>query len=259
MSQKIENPGSEQPQELSNAYLISLAVAAGLVLLIVFAGRYLLTNPLSDLRIEGGGPFSWLYPWILGAGRTIGNGLTEFSGKTVHPVETGILVQSLISLLVPGVIVPTVALLLLGKTLRPAGRAIRLLSVTIALTVVVTVVPTGYIAYRVRVSLREAQAVQRNKDFMINDLCVIAWKIREHLIVPKALGGGGGAIAGFVLPADLAETEDATYVLQTVAPAQAPVVATVRAISKKTPGAEVRVSVWDRGKLRDWEYTGEFR
>ncbi len=258
MLPKTETPDSGPQQELTNAYLASLAVATAIVLLLVFAGSYLMVDPFSFFHIQSSGPLPWLYPWILGSVQTIVNGLTEFSGNALEPVQTRVLIQSLASLLLVGIIVPTVTLLLLGKTLSPAARAIRLVCLIVSLTLAITVIPTGYTAYRVRQTLREAQAVQRNKDLIINDLNVIAWKIREYVIVPKALGGGDGSVAGFVLPSDFVNTEEATYVFRYATTAQAPAVAILHASSKKCAGAEVNVTVGKRGELRDWVYTGQF-
>ena len=263
MSQKTELSGSESHPELSNAYLGSLAVASAIVLVLVFWGSSLVPNPLALLHIEGAGGLPWLYPWILAAGQTIANGLTEFSGHALDQVDTAMHRGTLLSILLSGILTPTLTLLLMGKKLSAPMRGVYLLSLIVATTLAVTVVPTGYIGYRVRVDMREAQAIQTNRDFMINDLGTIAWKLREYRILPKGLGGGQGSFEGYVLPAALAETEDGRYVIGPASSGTnaASVLAMVRihATSKKFQGCEVDVVVKEHGELRDWSYTGQFQ
>ena len=263
MSQKIDTPTPEPQAELSNAYLGSLVAASAIVLILLFSGWEILPNPLSSLHIQGAGPLPWLYPWILGGGQTIANALTEFSGHALQPVENSFYVGALISVLLSGVLAPTLVLLLMGRKSSAIVRGLYLVSLVGTATLAISVVPTGYLAYRGRTSLREAQAVQTNRDFIINDLNIIAWKIHEYQIVPKALGGGGDSVEGYALPAQLAETEDAKYTVET-APASAmagpfDIIARIHATSKKTPGAEVKVSVERSGRLASWTYTGAFQ
>ncbi|MCX6135103.1 MAG: hypothetical protein NTU47_14920 [Ignavibacteriales bacterium] len=263
MSQKTEPTGAGPATELSNTYLVSLVVASACVLVLVFAGSRLLPNPLAAFHIEGAGPVPLLYPWILAGGQTIANGLTEFSGSSLAQAGNSIFITSLLGILFSGVLVPTLTLLLMGRHRSAAGRGLYLACLIVSVTLAVTVPLTGYVAYTVRLSLREAQAVQTNRDYVINELNTIAWKLREYRIVPKALGGGEGAVDGYVLPPSLAETEDATYVIRQPSHESngymGPLMATLRASSKKYPGCEVEVSVGTRGQLGLWSYTGKFQ
>jgi hypothetical protein len=262
MSQKTELSGSESHPELSDAYLGSLAVASAIVLVLVFWGSSLIPNPLALLHVEGAG-LPWLYPWILAAGQTIANGLTEFSGHALDPVDNAMHRGTLLSILLSGILTPTLALLLMGKKLSAPMRGVYLLSLIVATTLAVTVVPTGYIAYRVRVNLRDAQAIQTNRDFIINDLNTIAWKLREYRILPRSLQGGQGTFEGYVLPPALAETENAKYVIGSVSSgtntASLSTMMRIHATSKEFPGCEVDVMVQERGELRNWTYTGQFQ
>jgi hypothetical protein len=168
-----------------------------------------------------------------------------------------------LSILFIGILIPTLTLLLMGQQRSSVGRGLYLVCLIIAVTLATTVLPTGYIAYRVRLSLREAQAVQTNRDQIINEICHIAWRTREYQIVPKVLGGGEGTIDGYALPSSLAETEDATYVLRPASQAtnarSGSLTATIHASSRKYPGCEVEVSVARDGQLRSWTYTGLFQ
>jgi hypothetical protein len=263
MSQKTEPMGAEPATELSNQYLVRLVVASAFVLLLVFCGPWLLRNPLAAFHVEGAGPMTLLYPWVLAAGQTIANGLTEFSGSSLEPVSNSMFIASLLSILFTGILTPTLTLLLMGKQRSAVARGLYLVCAIITVTLAVTVLPTGYIAYRVRLSLREAQAVQTNRDHIINELNAIAWRTREYQIVPKVLGGGEGTLDGYALPASLAETEDAMYVLRRAShdatARSGPLAATIHASSKKYPGCEVDVSVGIDGQLRFWTYTGKFQ
>jgi hypothetical protein len=263
MSQKTEPIGVDSSTELSTQHLVTLVVASAFVLTLVFCGSWLLSNPLAAYHIEATGPMSLLCPWVLAAVQTIANGLTEFSGSSLEPVGNSIFIASFLSILFIGILTPTLTFLLVGKQRSATARGLHLVCLIITVTFALTVLPTGYMAYRVRMSLREAQAVQTNKDHIINEICAIAWKTREYQIVPKVLGGGEGTLDGYTLPAPLAETENATYVLRrTSRDADArtdPRAATIHASSRKYPGSEVEVTMWANGQLRSWEYTGQFQ
>jgi hypothetical protein len=263
MSQKTEPTPADSTKELSNQYLVSLVVASVFVLILVFAGSRLVPNPLAVFHIEGTGPIPFLYPWMFAGAQTIANGLAEFSGSSLQPVSNSAFLVSVLSILFTGILIPTLTLLLMGQQRSSVARGLYLVCLIIAVTLAITVLPSGYIAYRVRLSLREAQAVQTNRDQIINEINAIAWKSREYQIVPKVLGGGEGTLEGYALPASLAETEDATYVLrpvsQVVNARSGRAAATIHASSRKYPGCEVEVSVGADGQLRSWTYTGQFQ
>ncbi len=269
MSQKTEPPAPEHVPELSNTYLTSLVVGTAIVLVLVFGGSTVAVNPLAAFHIKGMGvqPFVVLHPWIVAGAQSIANGLSEFSGNQLMPVESPLRLTVLLSVLVLGVITPTLTLMLMGKHAGGAAsavaRGIYLVSLMFIATFAVTILPTAYAGHRARLALREAQAVQTNKDNIISDLNVIAWKLREHRIVPKALGGGEGEIEGYTLPAWMAETDEATYVLQSAVPEKAtlPVgeIAKVHTASKKYPDSAIDVTIVANGYLRDWTYKGQFQ
>ena len=267
MTQKTEPSVPNNGPELTNAYLGSLVVASILVLLLVFGAPLLAGNPLAYFHIENLRPLPLLAPWIIGGGHSIANGLEEFSGHELVPVLESLRITTLVGVLLLGVITPTLTLLLMGKRTGKAAsapaRGIFLVSAIITATFTIFILPVGYVSSRVTASLQEAQAVQSNKDNIINDLNVIAWRMREYRIVPKALGGGGDDISGYVLPAGLAETEDAKYsvkiaVLRTTTPAGG-VLGTIHASSKKFADAGVDVTVYESGNMANWIYQGSFQ
>ncbi len=263
MSQKTDQPAAEPQSELSNAYLGSLATASAIVLVLVFWGSSLLPNPLVALHVETQGSLPWLYPWILGAGVTIANGLTEFSGHTPELVPIAFYSGTLMSLLLSGVLGPTVTLLLMGRKVPAIGRGIYFFCLIVTATITIAVVPTGYSSYLTRLSLRESLDVSSNRDQMINEISVIAWKTHEYQILPRRLGGGEGSLEGYTLPTSLGVSDDATYVLQKRAPGtqirNAPIVATIHAASRKYPDTGIEVSLGSRGELYNWTYTGKFQ
>lgn len=253
MSQRTEPSPSEERPEFTTEYLVSLTAATAFVLILVYAVTPMIGNPL---KIRGSMP--WLYAWILAGGQTIANGLTEFSGEALTPVDDSFRMASLVSLLLVGVFAPTIGLLFMRMKTEerlPMGiRGLYVVGIVIAATFALTVLPTGFIGYSVRVSLRDAQAVQTNKDFMINELNTIAWKVREYRILPKTLGGGDGRTDGLALPPSLTATDEATYV---VTPTGTGV--TVEAASKRYAGAAIAVTIEENGYLRNWTYSGRFQ
>jgi hypothetical protein len=267
MTQKTELSAPDTRPELSNAYLGSLAVATLIVLILVFGSPLVASNPLAPFHIEGVGTIPFFYPWVVAAGQTIANGLSEFSGQPPSLVAWPLRTEMLLNLLILGIIVPTLTLLLMGKRsgagASAPARGLYLVSLIITTTFAVSMLPSGYLVHRVKVSMRESQAVQTNKDNIINDLNIIAWKIREYRILPKALGGGEGKTEGFVLPASVVKTDDATYTSET-GPFPSSMngvaaVAKLHASSKKYPGCEVDVTLLMNGNLWDWTYKGQFQ
>ncbi|MGB2867732.1 MAG: hypothetical protein WBD36_04730 [Bacteroidota bacterium] len=268
MTQKTESSPPDNVPELSNAYLGSLVVASVLVLLLVFGGPFLIGNPfeyffhIADMR-----SLPLLAPWIVGGGQAIANGLSEFTGHELVPVPNPIRIATLLGVLLLGVITPTLTLLLMGKRSGKASsapaRGVYLVAAIITTTFAVFVLPMGYVASRVTISMQAGQAVQSNKDNIINELNVIAWRMREYRTVPKALGGGGGEIRGYVLPSGVAGSEEAKYTVGFAVPGTAATgrgtLATIHASSKKFTNEGVDVTVYESGQLGNWSYQGSFQ
>ena len=254
MSQKTESPNPAGPPDLSNSYLGSLVVGAVIVLALVFLGSSIAGNPLTSFRMRGSGPLPWMYPWILAAGQTIGNGLTEFSGNSLNPAEDSIYWASLMSIFLSGILAPTLTLRLMGRARAPILRGLYIVSLVMSTTFAIAVVPSGFKAYRARLAIREAQAIQGNKDEIINELSVIAKKVYEYRILPKVHGGGDGTTHGYALPTSLSSTHWATYKLT-----ETPAGIGVLAASNLYQDAGVTVTIQPDGRLQGWTYVGLFQ
>jgi hypothetical protein len=255
MSQRTESPTPDKP-ELSNEYLISLVVAAAVVLLFIFVLSPLVSDPIDVFKVRHGA-IPWLYGWVLAAGQTIANGLAEFSGEALKPVDGSFRLSALLSLWFLGIIGPTLFLLLMrgpeASPLPPGGRGLYLIGMVICATFAISILPAAYKTYAVRVSLRSAQAVQENKDHMVNDLNVIAWKVREHRILPKRSGGGEGSTKGFELPTVFKVSAEAAYTVTPTATGAA-----VEASSKLYKGAKITLTIDGNGRMSNWTYFGDF-
>lgn len=253
MSQRTEPTPTGDVPEFSKEYLYSLVGVTALVLLFVYV---VMPEIKSPLRMGKGLPM--IFPWVIAAGQTIANGLTEFTGNVPGPVDSMYLTASLISLFTVGVLSPTLALLLMRPITRkdqPTGsRALYLVGLIIASTFAFTVVPTGVLGRIVGDRLRTNQSVQENKDRMINDLSMIAMRTREYRVLPKRLGGGGGSIDGFMLAPDLAATDEGSYSVSVAGPDLK-----VEAVSKRYDGAGMSVMLLSDGLFREWKYTGRFQ
>jgi hypothetical protein len=123
----------------------------------------------------------------------------------------------------------------------------------ISFGVMIPAIPIAIIQRSVATSLFHAQAVQTNKDFMINDLNFIALYAHQHRILPKSMGGGEGSYLGFSASRELVSTENGDYVV-TPSPEQC----AIKATSKLYPSAAISVVVNEAGNLREWTYTGPF-
>jgi hypothetical protein len=244
---------TDERPEFSNEYLVSLVLASALVLIMIFVVAPMAGDPL---HLERSAPY--IYAWVIAGGLTIAQGLSEFSGQAVEVVSLSVQISVLVSLLVVGVVAPTLTLRLMptAQTGRaPQGaRAFYLFGLIIAATFAFTVVPTGYVGWRVGESMREAQAVQRNKDLMINDLNVIAMRVREYRILPQRLGGGGGSTAGFTLAGDVAQTDEGTYFAEARDDA-----VYITARSLKYDGSGIAVTVDRKIGLTGWSFDGRFQ
>ena len=253
MSQRTDQPVPDDRPEFSNEYLLSLGAATAVVLLMIFVIAPMAGNPL---HLSSGMPY--LFPWVIAGGITIAQGLSEFSGQPAEILELPTLLSVLVAILLIGVVAPTLVIQLMrsrGERTTPHGsRAFYLFGLIVAITYACTVAPTGFISWNVGKSLREAQAVQRNKDLIINDLNAIATDVRQYVILPKRYGGGDGAMNAYVLPPSMAATDEATY---TVAPMDDRMV--VRAVSKRYDECIVTVDVNARGWLSNWSYEGRFQ
>jgi hypothetical protein len=206
-----------------------------------------------------------LYPWVLAGGHTIENGLLAFSGKPPQAPKVQARARTLASFFVSMILCPTFFLLewrrrkISGKTSterRPLRSSSVLYALTGALTLYVggVMLPIAYVSQSSFDSLRHAQAVQSNRDAIINEMNMLDMSLEEYFILPKRLGGGDGTFEGFARSRGLANTEDATYtVIEKKQEAE------IHATSTRFPSCSVEAKVDTARHLSEWTYGGEFR
>jgi hypothetical protein len=208
MNQKIEStnsPNTQQTSEFSSDFIRVLVALTGATLLLVFAFEHrAFTTPERPLVR------TYIYPWVVAGGHTIANGLSEFSGKTPSLINLTERLAALLGLLFGFVIGPT--LFFFGWYNRRKDResgskgsvlkgsaVISVIGGILTFAVAIPSIPIAFIQKSVSESIHSAQAVQGNKDQMINDLNKIAYNAKQFRILPKSLDGGNGAFLGYTL------------------------------------------------------------
>ncbi len=206
-----------------------------------------------------------LYPWVYGGGRTIANGLRAFSGQIPEPLPAGLRAAALVLVLITMVLCPTLFFLewrrrRLTKTLSSERPLLRISSVLYAFCGMITMVagiglgPAAYFSEKARADLRHAQAIQSNRDAMINQLNMLALDATQYRILPRQLGGGGRSFEGYSITEKMAKTDEALFMVTGRRN-----VAEFRGTSAKYPSCAIEVRVDSLGHMREWIYEGEFR
>jgi hypothetical protein len=210
-------------------------------------------------------PIVGMPAWVYAGGQTIANGLLEFSGKGPTSVPDQRMRASLISILITLIVAPTLCLAgIRSRALTPgvrsgpvhwrASHVVYLLGMFVTVVVIVMGVVSAVLQLSVSVSLRQSQAVQSNKDEMINDLNWIAIRVREYRALPVRFGGGAGSYQGFVLGPSLAHTGQGSYTVE-----DRDSVVAVHGRSNPYATASIEVMIDTRGKMWGWTYAGEFQ
>lgn len=205
----------------------------------------------------------FIFPWIVAAGQTIGNGMIAFSGAQLEPISTANNLMTLLSLVVVYIIVPTIFFFQwrarrLKKMENPAApRQMPTISfLTSSLMLLYTIIPMlpVLITQPSRFeNLKENEAVQWNRSHMMNDIINIAWSARQYRILPKELGGGEGSYKGYIVPNKLRDTENATYAVSA-----ADNEITIYATSNKNSSATIFVHLGKEGEFSEWRFNGVF-
>jgi hypothetical protein len=206
-----------------------------------------------------------IFPWMIGGRQTIENGLRAFSGKPPEPPPIDDRARALGPLLISMVLCPTVFFLEwrrrrlakaspLQRTPPTLSSVFYSLCGLVTVFVAVAVGPIAYIGENARADMRHAQAVQSNRDAMINELNLLALDAAQYKILPKQLGGGGRSFVGYSVPETNAKTEEASYKVTEIRN-----VVVFRAASTRFPLCAVQVEVDSLGHMRGWSYEGEFR
>lgn len=254
------NQKTERPQEFSRDFVTFLtALTVATLLFLLFSEKFLYASGATrNIRMT-------MFPWVIAGGQTIAEGLNDFTGTLTEFPSRVHLLSVLGSLLVGLVLGPTLFFFAWRsrKIEEPSGGPFRILRAStimfilggiIMVSVVMPSLPSSIIQLVVSNNLRKAQAVQSTKDYMINDLNTIAFGAVQYHHLPKAIGGGDGSYAGFVLPGDLKKSANAAYEL--VSTAKDEIV--LKGTSADHPSSSIAVHVDAGGTLGDWQYTGAF-
>jgi hypothetical protein len=220
MNQKTEgteSPNVQSEREFSPDFIRVLIALTGATLLLVFVFEYKFELPFISESMQ-----IYLYPWIIAAGHTIANGLTEFDGRTPAIISIPVRLAELLGLLFGFVIGPT--LFFFGWYNRRKDRAsgisnpmlkgsavISIVGGILTFAVAIPSIPGAIVQHEVSSSLRSSQAVQENKDQLIGDLNMIALNAQQYRILPRNLNGGEGSFLGYAIPQTLAATEAGIY------------------------------------------------
>jgi hypothetical protein len=212
-----------------------------------------------------------VFPWIVATGKTIANGLAEFSGKVPEMPSASLQVTALAGLLLTFVICPTVFLFrwrekrLSGNVLG-RSRPLTISSLVYGFCQVITlffaigIIPFAVLQHSSQESMRTNHAIQSDKDRIINAISLIATSLRQYRILPKSEGGGQGSFRGFSLPVGF--TQNRTAMFSVIASNDT---ASVEARSLGVPEASVSVRIiggkdLDNGsRYFEWSYEGKFQ
>jgi hypothetical protein len=263
MNQKTEStksPDTQQTSEFSSDFIRVLVALTAATLLLVFAFEHRAFTTPEQPMVR-----MYLFPWVVAGGHTIAIGLSEFSGKNPPSIIFTERIAALLGLLFGFIIGPTLFFFgwynrrkdresgSKGSVLR-GSAVISVVGGILTFAVAIPSIPAAYIQVRVTQSMHRAQAIQDNKDQMINDLNMIACNARQFRILPKNLDGGNGSYLGYSLSQILAGTEEGTYEISCTADDIA-----VKAISKKYSDCHISVHIVKDGHLAQWEYSGNFQ
>ena len=216
---------------------------------------------IGGMRVKS--PIS-IFPWMIGGKQTIENGIRAFSGRVPEPPLIDDRAKALGTLLISMVLCPTVFFLewrrrrlATVKLQRPplgmSGNLYALCGL-VTLFVALAVGPITYFTETAWANTRHAQAVQSNRDMIINQLVLLAFDAAQYHVLPRQLGGGERSFEGFSVPETNAKTEEASYTVTSTKN-----FVTFRATSAKFVSCVVQVNVDSLGHMRDWRYEGEFQ
>jgi hypothetical protein len=258
MSQITESAAAPQTRFGTSHTIIlwNIIIIGGIIFPSIFFGFYGKTTTH--------GFFLSPFPWVTAGGWTIDHGLKMFSGITPEMPTLAERLGCLSSLTLMFVILPTLFFFGLRRRAieRRSGKEFHIVRWSSLQFVVggigtlglaLASIPIALTQLEVSSSLHHAQAIQQNKDVIINELNIIAWKLYEYRVLPKELAGGNGTMTGFKLPQELTVATEATYQCR-----MEDTLAVVKATSLKYPLASITVKVDSKGKFSDWNFGGCF-
>jgi hypothetical protein len=235
-----------------------------LTIVVLCFGIYVRSQEHSMSRLGVSSPTT-IFPWMIGGKQTIENGLRAFSGKPPEfpPIEDKF--RALGPVLISMVLCPTVFFLewrrrkltratpLQRSPLRMSNAFYALCGLVVVL-VAVAVGPIAYFGESARANTRHAQAIQSNRDGIVNELNELAVDAAQYNILPRQLGGGERSFEGFSVPETKKKTDEASYSMIVTKSK-----VSLRATSARYPSCIVQVNVDSLGHMRDWRYEGEFQ
>ncbi|MFH0990953.1 MAG: hypothetical protein V1799_13140 [bacterium] len=240
--------------------IFSLALTA-LVILFFLPDRFIIKQD-----ILGESPISvnlFFAPWVLATGRTISNSLSEWSFR--YPSDSLLLrILLLYAILLIFVVLPTFFLLAWrqrrinqndikqGLSLSGAGYVY---STVLLGFFILGLIPTTIHHEITRKSLQSAQTVQRNRDYIINEICIKTLDVYQYRLLPKSLGGGEGSYIGYLFPAKESKSQYASYSVKVVNANEVQMTAQSLAYSNASVGLTIDIT----GQMKQWNYTGEYQ
>ena len=214
-------PTSGDSRLFGRGFLITVSILTVLAL-----ATMMVSDRMADSKESGGYVFRQfcIFPWIVASGKTIANGLAEFSGKIPEMPSAALRVTALGSLLLMFVICPTIFFfhwrdVRLKEKFKRQGCPLMISDLVNAFCYVITVyfavaiVPMTVLQYSTHQSMREGWAVQSNKDRIVNTIGQIATNLRQYRILPTSMGGGQGSFRGYILPVEFKQTQEASITI----------------------------------------------
>jgi hypothetical protein len=223
-------------------------------------------------------PFVTLFPTMQASFHTIHNGLLAFNGRAPEAPNLTDTLGVLTSMLLAYVVIPTVFFFhwrkrrIESKRLFSRGPLtmagiIYVLSALFVISIAVGVMYSAYASHHFRASMEQAQAIQVNKDEIINEINFIVMDAHQYKILPRELGGGNGTYSGFVLSPDRTKTKNGIYTVTTsenqlTINAQSLLFSSNKFSSITTgqgPFGGIIVTIDPQGQLGNWKFEGVFK
>jgi len=258
MKSKIEEVQAEGTKdELSIGFVTSFFLTALAALAVIHVWELVGLDRMSYI------PRFFVVPWILAAGQEIVNGLNVFSGRPLELVSMPLRFAALGGMLLIAVLGPTPFLLEMRARAiarhssrvswpRATGSIVGAVITIPVVSIILLAAPIQKVMFS---ELKEAGPGHRNTRDVANGLRRIAWNVFQYRVKPKSMAnGGGGSVAGYTIPPDLATTPYAHY---SISPKGENIEVLGR--STRSPSVTITISVDGNGSMSNWRLGGEFR
>jgi len=264
MNQKIDlirENNFPREKEFTPGFLTSLILLTISVLLFVVIIENEGKGYHESRAFAPGTPLFTLLPAIFVSGHTIANGLQAFSGKALTPANLSTQIMTLAGILFTYIIIPTVFFFNWRRrlieiksvsTINPLSFSSVIYALSIILTI--SIAATAMKSAIMHQSLEYAQAIQSDRDAIIDDLVFIALDAYQYKVLPKGLDGGQGKYLGFALAPERAKTQNGIYIA-TVNENQV----SVKAQSLQFPSGVIHATIDEEGQVRNCRFEGAFK